>query len=159
MEPGPILTAEARTEGSRHPLAIWSRPRALDRQRGVHRVRSVFRSEPAGLRGLRNSCVVAVRRGEGGPRGFLRPRRAMGLGLSDDGVVEWMVRGTKFREGRFVMCIGCFETRLGRPLRRADFTTPPHDLFGTPPSSRFLARWGSGAGEDWNPHGELSTGT
>jgi hypothetical protein len=65
----------------------------------------------------------------------------------DDGVVEWVARGTKFREGRFVMCIGCFESRLGRQLTRADFTTPPNDLFGTPPSSRFVSRWGSGAGE------------
>jgi hypothetical protein len=62
----------------------------------------------------------------------------------DDGVVEWVVDGTKVREGRFVMCIGCFETRLGRQLQRSDLTTPPHDLFGTPPSSRFLSRWGSG---------------
>lgn len=42
----------------------------------------------------------------------------------------------------FMLCIGCFERRLGRKLRRGDFKAAPHDLFGTPPSRRFLERYG-----------------
>lgn len=61
----------------------------------------------------------------------------------DDVVFEWVENGTKFREGRFVMCIGCFEKRLGRKLTQADLTTPPGDLFGIPPSKRFVSRWES----------------
>lgn len=64
----------------------------------------------------------------------------------DDAVFEWVVGGTRFREGRFVMCVGCFERRLGRRLTRADFTVPPGDLFGIPPSQRFVSRW-ENAGE------------
>jgi hypothetical protein len=64
----------------------------------------------------------------------------------DDEVHEWTEDGTTFREGRFVMCIGCFERRLGRELTRADFTVGPNPLFGIPPSSRFLARWSSSGG-------------
>jgi hypothetical protein len=40
----------------------------------------------------------------------------------------------------FVLCIACFERRLGRRLRREDFTTQPGDLFGTPPSQRWVSR-------------------
>lgn len=40
-----------------------------------------------------------------------------------------------------IVCIGCFERRLGRELSRADFKGPPHDLFGTPPSERFKERF------------------
>jgi hypothetical protein len=65
----------------------------------------------------------------------------------DDEVETSYVNGDKFRNGRFVMCIGCFERRMGRKLARADFTVPPGDLFGVPPSSRFVSRWESGAGE------------
>lgn len=69
----------------------------------------------------------------------------------DDGVVESMVNGEKHRHGRFVMCIGCFEKRLGRRLRREDFAGPPLALFGIPPSTRFVSRWEGdelvGAGE------------
>lgn len=53
--------------------------------------------------------------------------------------------GDGCREGTFVICIGCFEGRLGRRLTHADLTTEPHDLFGTPPSTRFVARWMTGA--------------
>jgi hypothetical protein len=42
--------------------------------------------------------------------------------------------------GRFVMCIGCFEERLGRQLTPRDFQGPAYDLFGTPPSQRFVDR-------------------
>lgn len=62
----------------------------------------------------------------------------------DDHVVESFVDGEKRRNGRFVMCIGCFEKRLGRRLRCEDFTVPPGDLFGIPPSRRFVSRWEGG---------------
>lgn len=65
----------------------------------------------------------------------------------DDEVREWVVDGTKFREGKFVICVGCFERRLGRTLRREDFTTEPGSLFGTPPSRRLRSRWETCAGE------------
>ena len=48
-----------------------------------------------------------------------------------------------------VLCIGCFERRLGRRLVRADFTVEPHVHTapwpgrGTPPSQRFVDRWDS----------------
>ena len=42
---------------------------------------------------------------------------------------------------KFVMCIGCFEKRLGRQLTREDFKAPPNRLFGVPPSYRFRSRW------------------
>ncbi len=46
------------------------------------------------------------------------------------------------REGTFVICIGCFEARLGRRLRHEDFSGSPEWLFGEiPPSSRFLDRY------------------
>lgn len=40
-----------------------------------------------------------------------------------------------------LLCIGCFERRLGRQLRRTDFKGPPNALFGDPPSARFRERW------------------
>ncbi len=43
--------------------------------------------------------------------------------------------------GGFVLCIGCFEARLGRRLRRADFKVPPRFLSGCAPSARFMSRW------------------
>lgn len=46
-------------------------------------------------------------------------------------------------ERDILLCIGCFETRLGRELRRADFKGQPHDLGGDPPSARFWRRWGT----------------
>lgn len=61
----------------------------------------------------------------------------------DDEVVEWEASGTTFRQGRFLICIGCFERRLGRRLERRDFAAPPHRLFPHPPSNRFLSRWNS----------------
>lgn len=45
------------------------------------------------------------------------------------------------RDGHFVLCIGCFERRVGRELVRADLAAEPKDLFGMPPSRRFMARW------------------
>jgi hypothetical protein len=54
------------------------------------------------------------------------------------------------RNGRYVLCIGCFEQRLGRQLRRDDFTylTPDdgfwRDMVGRPASTRFRARLASG---------------
>ena len=59
----------------------------------------------------------------------------------DDQVVERAENGTTYREGNFVLCIGCFENRLGRNLTRADFKVPPHRLFGIPASYRFRSRW------------------
>ena len=50
----------------------------------------------------------------------------------DDEVVEWVEAGVTFRHGKFVMCIGCFEKRLGRQLTREDFKAPPNRLFGVP---------------------------
>lgn len=52
-----------------------------------------------------------------------------------------------FREGSFVLCIGCFERRLGRRLTRSDFMGPPRPSStpwpptGTLPSERFVDRW------------------
>jgi hypothetical protein len=65
----------------------------------------------------------------------------------DDEVETFYANGTMFRNGRFVICIECFERRMGRKLTRSDFTVPPGDLFGVPPSSRFVSRWETGAGE------------
>jgi hypothetical protein len=59
----------------------------------------------------------------------------------DDEVEEWVEDGVTYREGTFVICIGCFERRLGRQLTREDFTVRPNRLFGTPPSYRFRSRW------------------
>jgi hypothetical protein len=65
----------------------------------------------------------------------------------DDEVREWVVDGTTFREGKFVICLGCFESRLGRRLTREDLTVRPQELFGTPASRRLASRWDNGAGE------------
>ena len=59
----------------------------------------------------------------------------------DDEVVEWTQGRVAFREGNFILCIGCLEDRLGRQLTREDFTTPPQRMGGTPPSYRFRRRW------------------
>jgi hypothetical protein len=59
----------------------------------------------------------------------------------DDVLRGYLPNGQEFGEGLFILCIGCFEKRLGRTLTREDFLGPPSDLFGTPPSSRFVARW------------------
>lgn len=40
----------------------------------------------------------------------------------DDNVVRWTTSdGTELGQGRFVICIGCFERRLGRQLTLRDF--------------------------------------
>jgi hypothetical protein len=64
----------------------------------------------------------------------------------DDDIVRWTQNGTDFAQGRFVICIGCFEKRLGRQLTRQDFggepgDERPGDLGGDPPSRRYLDRW------------------
>lgn len=59
----------------------------------------------------------------------------------DDEVREWAIDGTTFREGRFVICLGCFESRLGRRLTREDLTVRPQDMFGIPASRRLVSRW------------------
>lgn len=59
----------------------------------------------------------------------------------DDQVLERVEDGTRFREGNFVICIGCFERRLGRRLTREDFIAPPHRSFGMVPSRRLTDRW------------------
>ena len=69
----------------------------------------------------------------------------------DDEAVEWTEEGVVFRVGTFVLCIGCFEERLGRQLTKEDFQGPPKRMFGMPPSYRFRRRWKAtrdfGAGE------------
>jgi len=50
----------------------------------------------------------------------------------DDGAEEWTEDGETFREGTFVLCIGCFEEGLGRQLTREDFEAPPRRQFGVP---------------------------
>ena len=78
----------------------------------------------------------------------------------DDEVVHWTSDdGTEFSQGRFVICIGCFEHRLGRSLTLRDFLgdaeldsmSPdkrtalaeegPFDPEGAIPSKRYLDRW------------------
>jgi hypothetical protein len=59
----------------------------------------------------------------------------------DDEIVEWVEDGVTYREGCFVICIGCFEKRLGRELTREDFKCGPYRLYGIPPSYRFRSRW------------------
>jgi hypothetical protein len=59
----------------------------------------------------------------------------------DDDVLRWHEAGVNFGEGQWVLCIGCFEQRLGRTLTRADFKVGPRSLFGTPPSLRFRLRY------------------
>jgi hypothetical protein len=59
--------------------------------------------------------------------------------------------GTTGRNGTYVLCIGCFEQRLGRPLIAADFKSQDPDgwywstLVGRRSSMRFRARLGSAA--------------
>ena len=61
----------------------------------------------------------------------------------DDGCVRGSLPdGTPYGTGRFVMCLGCFEVRLGRRLVRDDFKGPPRYVGGLPPSPRFLDRYG-----------------
>lgn len=54
-------------------------------------------------------------------------------------------------EGTYVLCIGCFERRLGRRLTREDLkhganvARAPWPGRGTPPSSRFVDRSGTSA--------------
>jgi hypothetical protein len=59
----------------------------------------------------------------------------------DDAVEMWEEDGATFREGKFVLCVGCFEARLGRQLTRQDFKCPPSRQFGVPPTYRFRSRW------------------
>jgi hypothetical protein len=59
----------------------------------------------------------------------------------DDAVEMWEEDGATFRVGKFVLCIGCFEARLGRQLTRQDFKCPPSRQFGVPPTYRFRSRW------------------
>jgi hypothetical protein len=49
--------------------------------------------------------------------------------------------------GKFVLCIGCFEKRLGRELNHEDFNQGrPATSFDAQPSKRFVSRW-EGSGE------------
>jgi hypothetical protein len=65
----------------------------------------------------------------------------------DDDVIRWRGDGIEYEKdatfgvGNWVLCIGCFEKRLGRKLTRADLTARPAPLFGTPASLRFKARY------------------
>jgi hypothetical protein len=80
----------------------------------------------------------------------------------DDDVVRWTTDdGTEFGQGRFVVCIGCFERRLGRPLTLRDLNSDdeldalsearlaqlmekgPSPSYPLPPSKRYLDRWRS----------------
>jgi hypothetical protein len=58
----------------------------------------------------------------------------------DDDVIRWQEDGVTFGEGQWVLCVGCFERRLGRKLVRTDLKSGPRSLFGTPPSLRFRLR-------------------
>jgi hypothetical protein len=40
----------------------------------------------------------------------------------DDNVRRYVEDGIEFGDGNFVICIGCFEQRLGRKLTREDLT-------------------------------------
>lgn len=60
----------------------------------------------------------------------------------DDNVRRYVEDGAEFGDGNFVICIGCFERRLGRKLTREDLRVEPGPLFGRPPSGRFRDRWG-----------------
>jgi hypothetical protein len=59
----------------------------------------------------------------------------------DDEVEEWVQDAITYREGAFVICIGCFERRLGRQLTREDFKCAPYRLYEVPPSYRVRSRW------------------
>lgn len=54
----------------------------------------------------------------------------------------------------FVICIGCFEARLGRTLTKADFKVSAQDLSGDPPSKRFIDRWEPNDRHDSQVQGE-----
>lgn len=45
----------------------------------------------------------------------------------DDDIVRWTQDGSELAQGRFVICIGCFEKRLGRQLTRRDLGGEPGD--------------------------------
>lgn len=96
-------------------------------------------------------CAVSAWRQVGGNRlaheDFYVHDELWGAVCPDDHVKQWVADGTEFREGRFVMCVVCFEERLGRQLSREDFTVPPQHMFGVPPSKRLLSRWNDSAGE------------
>ncbi|MGA8040717.1 MAG: hypothetical protein WCA93_11475, partial [Acidimicrobiia bacterium] len=51
----------------------------------------------------------------------------------DDAVEVIWDEGIPCREGTFVLCIGCFEARLGRRLTREDFEVRPKRRLGVPP--------------------------
>lgn len=63
----------------------------------------------------------------------------------DDGVVRWTHDSVEFGQGRFVLCIGCFERRLGRQLTADDLGATPDTelrwLGDIGPSRSYLARW------------------
>lgn len=82
----------------------------------------------------------------------------------DDEVVRWTEDGSELGQGRFVLCIGCFERRLGRELTLLDFVSDADALsdieldalsdegpvlllggepIGPPPSRRYRDRWAS----------------
>jgi hypothetical protein len=60
----------------------------------------------------------------------------------DDNVKQWVEGGVTLREGTFVICIECFEERLGRRLTPSDFKSPAEPLFGQAPTARFVDRAG-----------------
>ena len=73
---------------------------------------------------------------------FYVPNELWDAVCPDDKVQRYLVEGVEFAEGNFVICIGCFEHRLGRKLTRAELRVAPHPLFGMNPSKRFRDRWG-----------------
>lgn len=91
---------------------------------------------------------------------FYVPNALWDATCPDDGVVRWRTQdGNEFGQGRFVLCIGCFERRLGRELTLRDFIgdlefeamskaqrralgeSGPDSLDGDAPSRRFRDRW------------------
>lgn len=64
----------------------------------------------------------------------------------DDGVTERRNDRGTYRKRGFVLCIQCFERRLGRQLTREDFTAPPSRWSGVAPSYRFRRRWKARSG-------------
>ncbi len=78
-------------------------------------------------------------------------------------VHRYCVNGMEFGEGHFIICIGCFEKRLGRELSRRDLRVEPLALFGMSPSRRFRSRWAPAAprpeadqpGSSLRPKGDL----
>ncbi len=59
----------------------------------------------------------------------------------DDDVIRTDLGESRIGQGQFMICIGCFEKRLGRQLVRSDFKVGPSELGETAPSSRFRSRW------------------